>query len=420
VPLDITLQQSGTVTGVLRNPQGAPTNSLIVAISASGVDVTRKVWPASGTGRFTFTRVPLGTSLLHAQSFSSIGGAHATLTTQDETANVDVTYAAVGTVNGIVLAADGVTPVAGATVRVYPVGPHGAQGFETSNATTNASGRYTATNVPLGAVRVAATNNAPNWHAGVVDSVLTAAGPLEAPALVLNNARWMVNTQLLNDAGGFRWDFDCKGQVVDGSNGAYDYGLTLTVSGVDFPCTPGATTSSDGRTIGFGPLSFSHAVRVTRDVFVPADVSFVRYVESFTNDTAAPITLRVQTGWTLGANYTNKVIVPPDATGGTYAVTDNSADDGTATPALGHVFAGAGAAVMPAARFVGAGWKPTVRWPLTIAPGQTVSVLHFEVQRTLRADAQAQAEALANLTDPVALIGLTPAQRASIVNFVVP
>jgi hypothetical protein len=112
--------------------------------------------------------------------------------------------------------------------------------------------------------------------------------------------------------------------------------------------------------------------------------------------------------------------VPPSTTGGTYAVTDNSGTDGNGTPALGHVFAGAGAAVTPIAQFYNGNWTPTVRWQLTIAPGQTVSLMHFQTQRVLRADAQAQAIALANLTDPVALIGLTPAQRASIVNFVMP
>jgi hypothetical protein len=422
--VDITLQQSGTVTGILRSAQGNVMSGYEVAVNSSGLGIKRGVYTGTG-GRYTFNRVAVGTIFVQSRSGTAVGGTHTTLTTQDETVTADVTWLALGTVRGMVLAEDGVTPVAGATVHVHPIAPHGPLGLPAppyTAATTNAAGQYTVGSLPFGTLRIFATTGTPNWQAGVVEGVLNAAGPVDAPPLVLNNnTRWVSGrTNLLTDMGGYRYDLNCQGEIYDGSTNAYDTAMTLSVSGVLFPCASGATPSPDGRTTGFGPFSFVNAVSVTRSVFVPADASFARYVESFTNDTAAPITLRVQLGSQLGSNWNTEMVVSPASTGGTYMVTDNgNGGDGAFNPALGHVFAGAGATATPIVEFSSA-WSPTQRWQLTIAPGQTASLMHFQVQRTLRADARAQAEALANLTDPVALIGLTPAQRASIVNFVVP
>ena len=58
---------------------------------------------------------------------------------------------------------------------------------------------------------------------------------------------------------------------------------------------------------------------------------------------------------------------------------------------------------------------------MTLAPGESVALLHFTAQRVSqdRAGARAQAEALVNLTDPKALYGLTAQEKALIKNFVI-
>ena len=61
-------------------------------------------------------------------------------------------------------------------------------------------------------------------------------------------------------------------------------------------------------------------------------------------------------------------------------------------------------------------------WEVTIGPGESVAFLTFTAQRAAGdvAGATAQAAALAALTDPNALTGLSPLERGLIVNFAVP
>ncbi len=59
---------------------------------------------------------------------------------------------------------------------------------------------------------------------------------------------------------------------------------------------------------------------------------------------------------------------------------------------------------------------------VTVAPGQSVSLMHFAVQRepSDAAGAEAQARALSELTDPDALTGMSAAETARVVNFRIP
>jgi hypothetical protein len=63
------------------------------------------------------------------------------------------------------------------------------------------------------------------------------------------------------------------------------------------------------------------------------------------------------------------------------------------------------------------------RWDnITVAPGQTVILMHFAVQRD-PADltgTKSQAAGLVNLTDPNALTGMSAAEKAAVANFVIP
>ena len=61
-------------------------------------------------------------------------------------------------------------------------------------------------------------------------------------------------------------------------------------------------------------------------------------------------------------------------------------------------------------------------WNLTVPAGGTVIVMHFAVQRGVAdtAGAQSQAEALVDLSDPRALVGMTQTERSLVVNFSVP
>ena len=58
-------------------------------------------------------------------------------------------------------------------------------------------------------------------------------------------------------------------------------------------------------------------------------------------------------------------------------------------------------------------------WAVTIPAGESLTFMHFAVQRepTDTAGAAAQALSLASLTDPRALDGMTAAEKAQVVNF---
>jgi len=115
-------------------------------------------------------------------------------------------------------------------------------------------------------------------------------------------------------------------------------------------------------------------------------------------------------------------------TGNTYAVTlgsRSSAGDGedpgpVIRPSLAHVFANATALVpVNAVFFQRLDGTSYYRWTISIPAGESVTLMHFAVQRdpTDTAGAEAQAQALVNLTDPNALAGMTPAEKALVVNF---
>jgi hypothetical protein len=138
---------------------------------------------------------------------------------------------------------------------------------------------------------------------------------------------------------------------------------------------------------------------------------YVRYLESITNPTSQPITLDVLVRGRFLPYPAKPVTTTPASTGNRYFVAGLA----------GFVVAGTGAAAAPV-EVKAPTDSPDVltRWTLTIAPGQTVGLLHFLVQTYDVEMTRAQAEALAALNDPDALTGLTPEQRATIVNFVIP
>jgi hypothetical protein len=161
-------------------------------------------------------------------------------------------------------------------------------------------------------------------------------------------------------------------------------------------------------------------VLTTRKVFVPEGGGFARYLETLTNPTAVPQTITVSiTGYTGNGNP--RIQVAPSTTGNTFTVTDFP-DCDCSTPTLARVFQGAGT---PALSVSGLSTRDdyfSFTYRLTLTPGATVSVMHFEVQRGASdtAGAEAQARALVDLTDPNVLAGLSDVERAQIVNFVIP
>jgi hypothetical protein len=204
---------------------------------------------------------------------------------------------------------------------------------------------------------------------------------------------------------------------------AYDraYSLSVWGSGLYLGSGEGSPAVVDrednDREVVGGPVGDMLSMR--RKVYVPATGGFARYLEIVTNPTTMTLPVTVGVSAELASDTGTRYVVTPATTAGTYLVTEDETA-GSNRPALGHAFAGAGGVIPTVQYIAGSGWVE-YEWKTSIAPGETAIFMHFAVQREPgdTSGAQAQAEALVNLTDPNALAGLSVDERARIKNFVI-
>jgi hypothetical protein len=201
---------------------------------------------------------------------------------------------------------------------------------------------------------------------------------------------------------------------------AYNHAYRLSLSKTSFPCFGLAGLVEEaGREVVLGPVRYI-GLDVTRKVFVHEEGGFARYLEVFTNPTGEDIDLSVLVEGPLGSYRSTEIVVGPADTDNTFAVTQ---DGSRRDPALAHVFGGPGAPVVASkTRFLEGDDYILYGWSVTVPAGETVVLMHFAVQRDAldAAGAQSQAEVLVNLTEPNALVGMSAAERAAVVNFLVP
>jgi hypothetical protein len=425
VVVDVLLQSSGTVMGTVRDASGAVVASATVGVLSAGLAFTR-VALTDATGVYSLSGVALGTLMVQACDPVSpflCGLASGRLTSDGQIATLDVALPATGTVSGTILTA-GESVVANAQVTIENLayaGPLRAA-FRRS-LTADAAGHYESSGVPVGTVRVVASAPGEFNSAGFAEGSLAQDQTVTIDVHLGNASRFNVN---LDGADGFRYDVGCQGSMGDGGTAdrqlsdAYDGAYSLVIHGVGFPCQVAAISEDGGREQILGPSAQAN-VTVTRKVFVPAAGGFARYLDVISNAGAAPTDLTVEVRGNLGSDSRTRVVVAPDVTGSTYAVTDEGGGP-CCDPALAHVFAGPGATVPASAtQFIDGEDDIFYRWNVTVPAGQTVILMHFAVQRASldTAGAQAQAEALVNLIDPNALADVTAEELARIVNFVI-
>ena len=209
------------------------------------------------------------------------------------------------------------------------------------------------------------------------------------------------------------------------------------MNGNDFPCVAAAKLAQNGRELVLGPTRPNNMgeggwvptlpIDATRRVYSPASGGFVRYFDVLTNRTGTPQTVTVGVSGNYGPTPDGtSLVVAPSATGNRFAVMRDvgTPDSGAvASPTIATVFAGANPKVPLSNRtFLDHLDEFSYEWRITLGPGQSAAVLHFAVQRDAAdvAGAQAQAEALASLTDPLALEGLSADDRALVINFAMP
>jgi hypothetical protein len=431
VQVNVTLPPSGTVSGTIFNADGTPAQFARVAMSNSAL-LRDTFSSADGQGNYTFTHVPLGAFTLQAtdENFTLFATVNGNLAAGNDVVTMDIVLPGAGNVVGTIFAADGATPVPNARITVENIDSTGPEGFYSFNATTDASGNYSMGTVPAGNVRVSAADpndvNSSGFSLGRITANQTS-----TINVVLGQGFAFFRPRFFNfnldGTNGFRFDIDCDGEIdgggrVDGTLGrGYSGAEILELNGRSFneafPCISGAQTDLGNREIVMGPAGLGGLV-VTRKIFSPASGAYARYLDVVSNPTPEALPASMQMQSFLAAGGSTSVLVTPNSTANTYAVT--GFNNGCCMPLLGHVFAGPGAPVPPGDINFANGQSPvSYDVQFTVPPNESVTVMHFDIQRdfTDLAGVQQQAQALVNGTDPDEFTGMTSVDQARVINF---
>lgn len=256
-------------------------------------------------------------------------------------------------------------------------------------------------------------------------------------------------TVVLTDPQNYTWDVVPSeyGQIKDGSQDGYDEWPRLCITASSTASTTGCATSElynaagiahttelSGRQLVTAP-STVNGLQVQRKIYVPAagssPLGFLRYLEVLTNPSTSAVTRKVRIGspainqGSLGSDTSTTVIGNSKNTtsleaGLQWFATDDNQND----PAIGHIVAGP--SVGNPMTFVSQGTygnnPDSIVWEyanVTIQPGQTRYLLHFQLLRFQRPDALSAAATLVTLPG-YALEGLSVAERGGLLNFVSP
>ncbi len=223
----------------------------------------------------------------------------------------------------------------------------------------------------------------------------------------------------MRDGDDFRWEVSSRGSIPNGSNNAFDTAFRLFVDGSEFPAQDQLRLLEDDRTLRLGPANMNRLV-VERDIYVPDDARFVRYLEVLSNPEDEAITASVRIYGNYGSSG-GRFFVGDSSEDGVFGpeddwyVVDDFTDVG-GTPTMAHVISGFRARVEPsnARQFSTDDWE--YFYDVTVPPGETVIIMHFASQNGSRADGLESALALVDV--PAAAVArMSPAEQAAVVNF---
>ncbi|MFN3196913.1 MAG: lectin-like protein [Bradymonadia bacterium] len=211
--------------------------------------------------------------------------------------------------------------------------------------------------------------------------------------------------QLL-DAAGFLWDVDDRGDIDDGTSDAYDSMGFMSLNDTRINRQNTALFELEGRQLLFSDtVTFTAAlldatpidveVLNERRLYVPADGQFLRYVDSFTNLSAETIVFTANFNGNLGSDSStnliassNQPVVEADVVDATdrWFVSDDD-DDGSDDPTLGFAWQSASAPAQAASATLSRD-DVDIQFEITLAPGETKSLMFFMSQHRDRAEAQ--------------------------------
>jgi hypothetical protein len=441
VVADLVMPATGTVIVAAVGSDGSPTTDVTVALVSDKLAFERVLGSGEAVdGHFVFTRVPVGAVYVQArrvdanwsnETFASVAGR---LDTASQTIDLTVSFQGLGAVTVNVLDVSG-NPVTDGTVSIQFValgssGPLGSY----SRWVSPESGRadVTVDSVPPGVVRIQASND---WYdsrvpAGHAEGALAAGAtdPLTVDVRLGTAASFgsYYGSPIVLAGLPFDYSISAEGRVSgalpDGNlwGTLYD-GHGLQVDGNSLGGLPAALLESAGRQLVIGPQPVPGLLplQVRRKVFVPEGGRFARYLDVFTNPTSEAFSTAVNLTSTSESGL-NPSITQASPTSPATAVFGGIPNEyGT----VGHVFSGAGAPTAPSSIvFSQQGFHSqvlTAIYRVTVPARSSVALLHFvALDLPDQIDAlTARTQALAALSEPGALDGLTEEEQAAVVNF---
>ena len=242
--------------------------------------------------------------------------------------------------------------------------------------------------------------------------------PATGPALVT------ANYSPITDSLGFVWDVGQYGNIGGNGTNNYSSGFVLQIQGNQFSAQQGMMTP-DG-TEYFLSNTMNNSIAVTRRIKIDVKNGTCRFVETLRNigPAAASFPMTLQTSYNnrmqstltdTGTAVTNNQFGPKDSA----LISLPMANQGQSPKpcAMLWMVASADGKVRPTIQNA-SNSRLTVSYPVTLAPGASVSFVHVAAQRSLATtDAKALAKALAPLKSGRITADLTAKERKAVVNF---
>lgn len=219
------------------------------------------------------------------------------------------------------------------------------------------------------------------------------------------------------DSLGFRWDVNQYGMINDGTNDAFDGGLSLRIGNTQFQSTQPLMAPANNEYVLNGRLG---TFQVTRRVKIDRKRSFARYVESFTNPSSATQTINFKIYTDLGTTPQSWATNTGRLPAGTLSKKENVVicyqQPNSSRPSVVMYFGNARSKFKPTVSK--SGDDVSVNVSLQVGAGKTVSFLHAVAQRRLQGPLSAKQ--ISTLIKPLEkrdfLKDLPAAVRRTIVN----
>ena len=422
---DILLPEFGEIEGHVTDAFGAPLTTEFVALTNANLRSPRFLIP-DPSGFFRFERVALGSFNLTYDHQSDVfvdigegefiivpGAATDRLEIAGDPVAADITLPDVGNLFGEVLESNGDTNVTSDFPFLEGRLLESRFGFFRIQILSN-EGVYLQDGIPAGDITV----NARDGDVAGAATGTVVAGLENEVEVTLGNAEPLPMS--VDPAPGISFDFEQvePDGVLFGEIIASESNFSVSrarINGKFYPSLETAQPELSGSQLVFGPVR-AGGLNYTRKVLVPEDTRVFRYLEILENPHPFDIeaTLELSGFGSFSPATTSSGDDRLDATD-RYFTSSFLGQVGVAV-----VFAGGtgGVRVPDAARATS---DYALEWRrLTVPAGDRIILMHFFVQVEDLASAEAEAEALMNLSDPTAISDLTAEERAQVVNFLVP